>query len=141
MALMQLVYVSSATDPFSKEDLLALLERSRPRNEALGVTGLLLYKDGNIMQVLEGDEGVLEALYLRIQADPRHTGVILLYLSPLASRDFPDWSMAFHDLQDPGLRFLPGFSEFLNQPFDPAVFENEPSRARRLVALFRANMR
>ncbi len=51
-----LVYVSSATRPFSGEDLRALLETCRKDNAELGVTGMLLYKDGNFMQVLEGDE-------------------------------------------------------------------------------------
>jgi Sensors of blue-light using FAD. len=45
-----LVYVSSATRPFSREDLRVLLETCRKNNAELGVTGMLLYKDGNFMQ-------------------------------------------------------------------------------------------
>jgi hypothetical protein len=37
-----LVYVSSATRPFSGEDLRALLETCRKNNAGLGVTGMLL---------------------------------------------------------------------------------------------------
>ncbi len=35
----------------------SLLETCRRNNTAAGVTGMLLYKDGNFMQVLEGEEG------------------------------------------------------------------------------------
>jgi len=73
-----LVYVSSATLPFSGEDLRALLATCRENNAELGVTGMLLYKDGNFMQVLEGDEQAVRGLYARIAADPRHGGEITL---------------------------------------------------------------
>ncbi len=51
-----LVYVSSAVRPFSRVDLDDLLATSRANNARVGITGMLLYKDGNFMQVLEGDE-------------------------------------------------------------------------------------
>ena len=50
-----LVYASSAVDMFSMEELVCLLERWRPKNAALGVTGMLLYKGGNLIQALEGE--------------------------------------------------------------------------------------
>ncbi len=49
-----LVYVSSATRPFFREDLRVLLETCRKNNAELGVKGMLLYKDGNFTQVLKG---------------------------------------------------------------------------------------
>ena len=51
----QLIYLSSATEMFTKEKLLALLEQSRPNNARLGITGILLYSNGNFMQTLEGE--------------------------------------------------------------------------------------
>ncbi len=63
-----LVCVSSATRPFSGEDLRALLETCRKNNAGSGVTGMLLYRDGKFMQVLEGDEGTVRALYEGIAA-------------------------------------------------------------------------
>jgi hypothetical protein len=49
-----LVYVSSATKPFSPDELSELLAQARVDNAALGITGMLLYSNGNFMQVLEG---------------------------------------------------------------------------------------
>jgi hypothetical protein len=50
----QVVYASTALQAFTKPELQALLQEIRPKNAELGITGLLLYKDGNFMQVLEG---------------------------------------------------------------------------------------
>ena len=141
MPLVQLIYVSSAKELFTKTDLLCLLSKSRARNTALNVTGLLLYKDGNFLQVLEGEETVIQILLARIREDPRHAGVIILLAQPIEARDFPDWSMAFHDLDDPALRVLPGFNEFLNLPLSAESFETDPSKAKRLISIFRASMR
>ena len=60
--MFHLVYVSSAVRPFSKSELVELLNVTRDNNSRLGVTGMLLYRDGNFMQVLEGGEPVVRAL-------------------------------------------------------------------------------
>ena len=68
----QLVYVSTATEPFSSEELTRLLETSRKNNTADGVTGMLLYHDGNFFQVLEGDRDAVIGVFRRVERDPRH---------------------------------------------------------------------
>ena len=72
-----------------------LLEHARRNNEKAGVTGMLLYKDGNFMQVLEGEERVVQALSAKIGRDPRHEKMVTLLEGPLAEREFSDWSMGF----------------------------------------------
>jgi hypothetical protein len=135
-----LVYVSSAREKFTKEELVELLEQARRNNAALGVTGLLLYKDGNFMQVLEGDRDVVNTLYRKITLDPRHKGALKLLDEPVPARGFPDWSMAFRDLKSPELLSLPGFSEFLNETLAPESLAGEPRRAEKLLNMFRAKM-
>ena len=73
-----LVYVSMAQEKMSKEDLLDILAQSREANAKAGITGMLLYKDGNFMQALEGEETAVRALYARICRDPRHRGILTL---------------------------------------------------------------
>jgi hypothetical protein len=99
-----LVYVSSATRPFSREDLRVLLETCRKNNAELGVKGMLLYKDGNFTQVLEGDEGAVRGLYDRIAADLRHGGEITLQQGFAEGRQVPDWSVGLRDLDSPEAR-------------------------------------
>ena len=135
-----LVYVSSATLPFSGEDLRALLATCRKNNAELGVTGMLLYKDGNFMQVLEGDEETVRGLYARIEADPRHGGEITLQQGFAEGRQFPDWSMGFRDLNAPEERSTPGYSELLNTPLTGREFSGNPSRAQKLLLTFKRTM-
>ena len=133
----QLVYVSSAREKFSKAELVELLEKSRANNSRLGLTGMLLYKDGNFIQTLEGDESVLRPLFAKISADYRHAGVIVLLDGKIESRNFPDWSMGFRDLSDPSLRDLPGYNEFLNVSLSAI---HDPVKSQKLMALFKAKM-
>lgn len=136
----QLVYVSSATVPFPTPDLLALLAVSRANNSRAGVTGLLLYRDGNFMQVLEGPEDAVRATFARIEGDRRHKGSLVLLSGPVPSRQFPDWSMGFRDLGSAEVRDTPGFNEFLNAPLTGAEFA-DPARCHKLLLTFKRSMR
>ena len=135
-----LVYVSSATEALPPQALVALLQTARVRSADAGVTGMLLYKDGNFMQVLEGEEQSVKATYSKISEDPRHKGLMVLLAGPAPGRAFPDWSMAFRDLRSPELVGLAGFSDFLNTSLSAAEFANAPDRARRLLQTFKSSM-
>jgi hypothetical protein len=135
-----LVYVSSAVTPFSKSELVDLLATCRENNSRLGITGMLLYKDGNFMQVLEGDEDTVRALYDRIAHDPRHRGLLTLIQGTQAEPQFPDWSMGFRDLNDPDVRSVPGYNEFLNSPLTGEEFSSDPTRCQKLLLTFKRTM-
>ena len=137
MALIHLIYASSATKPFSEKDLLALLEISRRNNEPAGITGLLLYHDGNFMQVLEGEEPVVTATHARISKDPRHYGLLTLLQEPIEKRAFGDWSMGFRNLNSDEVRSTPGYSEFMNEDWRGRPMRETPQRAVRLLRVFR----
>ena len=88
--MFSIVYVSSAVQPFSQSELIALLESCRKNNAAAGVTGMLLYKEGSFMQVLEGEQTNVQQVFAKIARDPRHAGVSVLLKQNLAARDFDD---------------------------------------------------
>ncbi len=90
-----LVYLSSANHLFSESELTGILNISRKNNSGLNVTGILLYHEGSILQVLEGDEAVVKNLYNKIGKDSRHKNVIRMVAGNNAERSFPDWSMGF----------------------------------------------
>ena len=140
MSLLSLVYVSSASIKFSRQDLIDLLRQSREKNGRLGITGMLLYKDGNFIQILEGREQEVRDLYRTISVDTRHHGVIEL-MEYEGERSFPDWSMGFRDLNDPDVHGLAGYTEFMNDPLDSGGLQANPDRAVRLLQIFRQNMR
>ena len=135
--LIQLIYVSSATQDFTEAELKELLELSRQKNGRLGISGLLLYKDGNFIQVLEGPEESVLDLYQRIQKDPRHSNLLTLVHQAIDQRQFADWSMGFHNLNQLKPEDLPGFSPFLTEPLTPQAFQQNPGRATTLLLTFK----
>jgi hypothetical protein len=135
-----LVYVSSASDLFERDALEEILAVSRRNNEAAGITGMLLYKDGNLMQVLEGSEPAVRETYERIAQDPRHRGLLVLLEDEVTERDFGEWTMAFRDLEAEDAQAAPGYSAFLNTPLNGPEFTEDPTAARRLLASFKKSM-
>ncbi len=135
-----IVYVSAAVRRFTPAELVELLEQSRQNNSRLEVTGMMLYKDGDFMQVLEGEEPVVRKLMATIDADPRHTGVIKLIHGNIEQRQFSDWSMGFRDLNSPEAQSAEGYSAFLNTPLTGAEFAANPSKAHRLLLSFKRTM-
>ncbi|MDA0664893.1 MAG: BLUF domain-containing protein [Proteobacteria bacterium] len=93
--LHQLVYMSAATDLFAPADLDDILTRSRRNNAAEGITGLLIFHDGNFLQVLEGETEKVLACYDRITGDPRHGGCLVIPSPAPATRYFGAWDMAY----------------------------------------------
>ena len=132
-----LVYVSVAAENVSKDELLEILAQSRTRNAEAGITGMLLYKDGNFMQVLEGEEQAVRDLYARIRRDPRHLGIVTLVEGQRESRCFGDWSMGFQDLSAPEASEVPGYSEFMNIPLTAEEFSSNPGQCERLLWAFK----
>lgn len=90
----QLLYVSNTSRDFSSAELAEIVTASRLNNAARDITGVLLYCDGGFLQVLEGDDAAVSALYGKIARDPRHWNSAIL-LDRQAPRVFESWSMGF----------------------------------------------
>jgi hypothetical protein len=98
--MIQISYISAATDAMSTQGLLALLQKSRDNNADNGITGMLLYGNGTFLQVLEGDKPVVDALITKIQNDPRHTTLKMLHRKTIERRQYSDWSIGFKRVSD-----------------------------------------
>jgi hypothetical protein len=59
---------------------------------------MLLYRDGEFVQILEGDAEHVGALMARITADPRHHDVRVLLEEPLHARRFAEWTMGYEPM-------------------------------------------
>jgi hypothetical protein len=111
--VLSVVYMSVAAVDFDDAALLRMLEEARLRNDALGVTGLLIHKDGRFMQVLEGPEHSVQNRLDAITADARHADVKSLVREDIDARRFDGWSMAYRPLDDASVAGNEGFSAFL----------------------------
>jgi hypothetical protein len=103
----------------------------------LGITGLLLYRDGDFLQVLEGDAEAVEKIYDDILKDPRHTGVIRVLKQEIEEREFSDWKMGFINLDEVNPDDIPGFSDFLHVPLKASSFEGDPSFTQSFLRAFK----
>lgn len=95
MAVRQIVYVSTAMPKLSQAQLRSLLNRARRNNEINDVTGLLVYADGTILQLIEGEPLQIERLYGKISSDPRHKNVTTIIDVETDQRAYPNWRMAY----------------------------------------------
>jgi hypothetical protein len=131
------IYSSSAVKTFTVDELVALLGKSQANNIKIGLTGLLVHKDGQFMQLLEGSEVAVRATLKKIEVDTRHTSITTLLEGTTDDRQFSEWSMGFRDLNSPEVRSLSGFSEFLNTPLDGTEFKTSPTRSQRFLLMLK----
>ena len=132
-----LIYASIATKRFSGPELVELLAQARRDNLRSEITGMLLYKEGTFLQVLEGEERTVKDLCAKIRGDSRHHKMVVLLEGPAETREFANWSMGFCNLDGPEATGLPGYSEFMNVPLIADALGSNPSTAQKLLRLFK----
>jgi hypothetical protein len=133
-SLHQIVYTSSTKGLLTVDQLCELLVKSSAANQRQGISGVLLYKDGQVMQVIEGEQATISALFAKIKRDPRHTGVTTLLEGKLEKRNFPTWSMAFRNLKSVDLKLMPEYGEFASVPLSKIT---SPAQSVKLLSLFK----
>ncbi len=132
----QIVYTSTATQDFWPEDLFNLVETARRKNAQRSVTGMLLFHEGQFLQLLEGPERETKSVLELVKRDPRHKDVTVLLSEPAAARQFPDWTMGFERL-DEAWSLPRAWSTILEDGASFAALRGEPSAARELLLSFR----
>ena len=92
MQLTQLIY---ASQPFGFDDAMlnGILVQARRNNPAADITGCLICRHDLYLQLLEGPQAAIDALYARIKDDDRHLQVAQLSRETVTARLFPDWAM------------------------------------------------
>ncbi|MBA3870004.1 MAG: BLUF domain-containing protein [Anaerolineae bacterium] len=138
--LNHLIYASSSTRLMQEQDLVAILTKSHENNARLDVTGMLLYRGGNFLQVLEGQEAVIDDLFKVIMQDPRHHQVTLLLKRAVPSRQFEHWEMGFTNIDTIDTSTLPGYTPYLSEPFNSHRFK-DANFAYTFLNMFKESMR
>lgn len=104
-----IIYMSQAPETLSMAALVVILMQARANNERAHITGALVYGEGQFMQVIEGQEAAVTALYERIARDPRHQSVFKLADKAVTGRRFSEWSMAFSEVDQDQFKDLAGY--------------------------------
>ncbi len=107
MPELQLIYVSERRKALTGRALHQMIEDARRRNEARGISGMLLIDGRNYFQLLEGEESAVRSLYAKIESDPRHRNVIMLDERPTDQRLFPAWGMNLSEVRPVGTEDRP----------------------------------
>ena len=141
MALVHLIYVSTAITLYDDVELDKMLESAVRHNAPQQVTGMLLYGDGNFMQVIEGEGAAIDETYGRIVKDPRHKHILLLEHGPTEGRQFSQWNMGFRRLDRSDTATHPAYVDFFANGFDSAQLAKHYRGAMTMLKEFGASQR
>ena len=75
-----------------------------------------------------------------IAQDPRHYQVTLLLKRPVPKRHFENWEMGFTNLDTIDPNTIPGYTPYLNEPFNSQRFK-DVSFAYAFLNMFKEEMR
>jgi hypothetical protein len=114
--------VSTAAPSLNREGLSELYKEVIFKNAKLNITGILLYSDGNFMQIMEGEGEDITALYHNIENDSRHRDLIKLTERNIAQRIFENYSNGFTIVNnEPEIFKLNLYLKWLKENFDGDV--------------------
>jgi len=133
MGIRCLLYVSESCLrwPDDAREVDDIVEVARTRNDALDLTGALIYTRTHFAQVLEGSAEAIAEVMTSIRADARHRNINIVSDDAIEARYFPDWSMAYS-----------GPSFYVDRQIKPLLSQaTDPARSRRAAAGLLAMMR
>lgn len=135
MALVHLIYCSAIQDFVTIPDLYRVLQQSIKNNGQRGITGIVMYHDGSVLQILEGEEESVSALYEKICNDRRHHRIQTIIKEQIDHRNFTQWSMGFINLSSRELsQLIADFGEI--PPEDPVFDSLDEGKAKQFLAAF-----
>lgn len=136
MSLSCLVYTSVSKQKMSSRELEEMLMRTRVKNKALGITGILLYLDPFFIQVLEGEDNIVNKLFNRIKKDPRHYKATPIYKKSIDKHYFENWTMGFKKFDYSDVEKMEGFSDVLQKP-NMNFLDTYPNKIGELLDMFK----
>ncbi|WP_084395686.1 BLUF domain-containing protein [Henriciella aquimarina] len=97
----RLAYVSAAAEELTATDLQDILEAAIRNNAASAITGTLMFNGVSFLQILEGPEEKVEALFDRICDDSRHRHIVTIMRESGTRRSFDESPMTLNTVECP----------------------------------------
>ena len=72
-----------------------------------------------------------------ILRDIRHHNIDIMRRENIISRDFPDWTMGFQNIDTSDRFKIPGFTNILDSDFNPEYFSEDTAHAHQLLLAFK----
>lgn len=99
-------YTSKAAPELDSSDLNDIIRTAQEKNDPLGITGMLLFIGNYFCQVIEGSKDDVDALFMKIIGDQRHSDVKMIFAQAGHERLFPKWSMGLKVFTDQDMEDL-----------------------------------
>jgi len=110
--LKTICYISDSMNNESLKNLEDLYLKARTNNSKNNITGILIYLDRNFLQVLEGEEEIVDDTFKKISTDSRHKNIFNIIDTTIEQRIFEDYNFGFTTINDK--KELTNLVEYLN---------------------------
>lgn len=130
----RLIYKSKASPNVTDADFRTIAMFSSMWNKRHNIAGLLLHYNGQIMQVLEGPEDEVKALYTRIERDKRHYDVTVELSRECKKPIFQEWSMGYRPMES--AEQMDAFFELTKENLENAIPNSATEDLRKVVGDF-----
>lgn len=104
-------YISDSCLKESSNDLSDLFTKAKINNLNNSITGILIHSNSNFLQVLEGDETVVNNVFKKISLDSRHKNIFNIVNTTINQRMFEDYNFGFTIINTPSM--LDKLNEYL----------------------------
>lgn len=98
--LKTICYISNSTHGDSIKEIKTMYLKAKTNNAKNNISGILIYHQGNYLQILEGNEKDVDETYNRIKIDPRHKNIIKVINTNTEYRIFEDYNFGFTIVRD-----------------------------------------
>jgi hypothetical protein len=93
--MIQILYSSTFTGHDHQKSIDEILLKSRKNNQVNNLSGILLFRNGDFLQLIEGEKINVYYTLKKIRDDQRHMNMKMLYEGEIQKRIFEGWQMAF----------------------------------------------
>ena len=109
-------YISDSLEHECLDKLKALYVKAKSNNLTHNITGVLIYKNQNFLQVLEGEDIKVDKNFNRIKSDSRHKNIFKVINTSIDERIFEDYNFGFTIIDNKrGLNNLNEYLEWLKE--------------------------
>ncbi len=136
--LVQLMYTSKRSANCTEAEIEKILASSVKNNPEIGATGLLLYSDTKFVQYVEGERLKIMPLYDKIKKDTRHYDTVLMSLSLVKERLFPNWHMGGRLTSEDNIEYISNITREEKMIYDNVLEGSEETgkKIQRLLEKF-----
>ncbi|MEM5564003.1 BLUF domain-containing protein [Psychroserpens sp. AS72] len=93
--LKTICYKSKVKSTLDIMDFETLFFETQTKNDSHNIKGVLVKQENTFFQIIEGESIILDALYLKIKNDFRHTNIIEILNTPISQLSFEGFDTGY----------------------------------------------